>query len=322
MDLRQLSALVGVAETGSFSAAARAMHTVQSNVSTHIARLERELGATLVDRTSGQLTPEGEVVVRRARHIQVELDALTTDIAALRDEVTGVVRIGCIGTVGRWLVPLVLEDVTSTHPRIQVVVVDATTTSLVPQLLADNLDLAVVNLPLTSPDLAIDPLFDENRIVVAPHGHPLAGRGSVGLAELADHELLLEPKGTSFRDELDAEMASIGLTLNPKAEVDGLRLIATLAFQGFGAAIIPATAAPPWLQGAWDRVAVEGLVRRSVGLARRRRGLLSAPARALRESVRETVRLEAGGMEGVHPMEDAAPEATPRLRTSLPITTT
>jgi LysR family hydrogen peroxide-inducible transcriptional activator len=275
---------------------------VQSNVSTHIARLERELGVTLVDRTTGSLTPEGQVVVRRARHIQVELDALVADVAAVRDEVAGHVRVGCIGTVGRWLVPLVLERVTREHPKIHVVVVDATTTSLVPQLLADNLDLAIVNLPVVDPELVTETLFDEERMVVAPHGHPLAGRGRVHLTDLGDHELLLEPKGTSFRDELDTQAAAMGVVLRPRAEVDGLRLIATLAFQGFGAAIIPSTAAPPWLEGSWDRVAVDGLARRTVGLARRRRGLLSAPARALRECIQETVRLEAGSMDGVHPL--------------------
>ena len=114
MDLRQLTVLVAVAEAGSFSAAARALHTVQSNVSTHVARLERELGVTLVDRASGALTEEGEVVVGRARHIQAELEALSADVAALRDEVTGTVRLGCIGTSARWLVPLVLE---AGHPR-------------------------------------------------------------------------------------------------------------------------------------------------------------------------------------------------------------
>ena len=67
MDLRQLNALLAVAEHGSFSAAARALHTVQSNVSTHVARLERELGATLIDRSSGTLTEEGNAVVARAR---------------------------------------------------------------------------------------------------------------------------------------------------------------------------------------------------------------------------------------------------------------
>jgi DNA-binding transcriptional LysR family regulator len=309
MDLRQLSALVGVAETGSFSAAARAMHTVQSNISTHIARLERELGASLVDRTTGTLTPEGQVVVRRARHIQVELDAIVADVAAVRDEVAGLVRIGCIGTVGRWLVPLVLERVTQQHPKIQVQVVDATTTSLVPQLLADNLDLAIVNLPVNDADLVTEHLFDEDRIVIAPLGHPLAGRGRVPFTDLGDHDLLLEPRGTSFRDELDAEASAAGITLRPRAEVDGLRLIATLAFQGFGAAIVPATAAPHWLAGSWERVAVDGLARRSVGLARRRRGFLSAPARALREAVQQTVLLESGELEGVHPVTDGEPTA-------------
>jgi LysR family hydrogen peroxide-inducible transcriptional activator len=222
------------------------------------------------------------------------------DVAAVRDEVAGRVRIGCIGTVGRWLVPLVLERVTAAHPKIHVIVVDATTTSLVPQLLSDSLDLAIVNLPVNEPDLVAELLFDEDRIVVAPEGHPLARRGSVPFAELADHELLLEPKGTSFRDELDAEAAAAGIVLRPRAEVDGLRLIATLAFQGFGAAIVPATAAPRWLEGKWDRVRVEGLARRSVGLARRRRGMLSAPAQALREAVQQTVAAEGGDLEGVH----------------------
>jgi LysR family hydrogen peroxide-inducible transcriptional activator len=143
-------------------------------------------------------------------------------------------------------------------------------------------------------------LFDEDRIVVAPHGHPLAGRGSVTFAELGEHDLLLEPKGTSFRDELDAEASANGITLRPRAEVDGLRLIASLAFEGFGAAIVPASAAPRWLEGKWDRVGVTGLARRSVGLARRRRGMLSAPAQALRDAVQQTVADEGGRLEGVH----------------------
>src|SRR5256885_16837762 len=68
MDLRQLNAVVAVAEYGSFSAAADALHTVQSNISTHVARLERELGCPLIDRAAGcRLTEEGQAVVERAR---------------------------------------------------------------------------------------------------------------------------------------------------------------------------------------------------------------------------------------------------------------
>lgn len=303
MDLRQLAMLVAVAETGSFSAAARALHTVQSNVSTHVARLERELGVALYDRASGAMTEEGLAVVRRARHIQAEVEALGADVAAMRDEVSGTVRLGCIGTSARWLVPLVLEAVTREHPKVHVIVVDATTTSLVPRLLSDELDLAVVNLPVTHAEVVVEHLFDEDRILIVPDAHPLAAVDRVSLADLAGHDLLLEPSGTAFRDELDREAAAAGIELQAKAEVDGLRLIATLAFQGFGAAIVPATAAPAWLEGSWRRVPIDGLERRSVGLARRQRGLLSAPVRALHDAVIAVVAADGEGFAGVHRVE-------------------
>jgi DNA-binding transcriptional LysR family regulator len=298
MDLRQLAALTAVADAGSFSAAARRLHTVQSNVSTHVARLERELGATLVDRSSGELTDEGEVAVSRARRIHHELEALRADIESMLHQVSGPVRLGCIGTVGRWLVPRLLELMAERHPLVTVVVVDATTTSLVPQVVADSLDLAVVNVPVPAAELATEPLFDEERIVLAPQHHPLAARDRVTLGELAEHPLLLEPQGTPFRDELDDEMARSGLAVRPQAEIDGIRLLTSLAFEGFGAAVVPATAAPSWDEATCRRVRVEGLAPRSVGLATLRRGRLSAPARAVRAAVRELV--QSTEQEGVH----------------------
>src|SRR3954453_21587747 len=98
MDLRQLAALVAVSDHGTFSAAADALHTVQSNVSTHVRRLEHELGVQPVDRAPARLTEEGEVVVARARRMQFEMDALVADLAALRDEVRGSVRLGVISS--------------------------------------------------------------------------------------------------------------------------------------------------------------------------------------------------------------------------------
>jgi DNA-binding transcriptional LysR family regulator len=299
MDLRQLAALIAVAEAGSFSAAARRLHTVQSNVSTHVARLERELGAVLVDRATGSLTHEGEVVVDRARRVQHEIASLEADVASMLHEVSGAVRLGCIGTVSRWLVPRLLDAMEEQYPRVHVVVVDATTTSLVPQVVAGTLDLAVINLPLRSDVLETEPLFDEERIVLAPRDHPLADRARVSLAELAGHPLLLEPRGTAFRDELDDEAARIGVEMQVRAEIDGVRLLTSLAFEGFGAAMVPATAAPPWIEMACRRVAVDGLTPRSVGLAVPRRARLSAPALAVRGAIRELV--AASEQHGVHP---------------------
>jgi LysR family hydrogen peroxide-inducible transcriptional activator len=305
MDLRQLNALVAVAEHGSFSGAARALHTVQSNISTHVARLERELGVTLIDRATTTLTDEGQVVVRRATRVQQELDALVSDVAAVHDEIAGVARIGVIGTTARWLVPPLLEAMAVRYPKVRAVVVDATTTSLLPQVHSGQLDLAVLALPVHDPDVEAEQLFEEDLLVIAPTDHPLAERERVSLEELAEHELLLEPPGTAFRDDLDAQARERGVTLQTKAEVDGMRLVASLAFEGFGAAVLPASAAPRWLTGEWKVVAVDGLTGRSVGLVRRRRGMPSAPARALADVIRSVVVDEAEQQPGIRPTTHA-----------------
>ena len=111
MELRHLQALTAISDHGTFSAAAEHLGTVQSNISAHVARLEKELGAPLIDRADGHLTEEGTVVVARARRILSELDALLSDVAACRDEVTGTVRVGMIGTTARWLVPRLMDAV-------------------------------------------------------------------------------------------------------------------------------------------------------------------------------------------------------------------
>jgi DNA-binding transcriptional LysR family regulator len=299
MDLRQLNALVAVADHGSFSAAARALHTVQSNVSAHIARLERELDTTVIDRATGRLTDEGEVVVARARRINVELEAITSDVASLHHEVAGTVRVGMIGTTARWLAPALMEAMRARFPGVHLVVTDATTSSLMPQLSNGRLELAVVNLPVADPDVRTERLFSEDTILLTPGDHPLADRDSVELAELDGLPLLLEPQGTNFRDVLDAQADAAGITLVAQAEVDGMRLLASLAFQGFGATVVPASAAPRWLEGNWRRITVNGLQGRQVGLAQRRRGMPGAPARALRDVLAEVVADEAPHQRGI-----------------------
>lgn len=292
MDLRQLNALLAVAEHGGFSAAARALHTVQSNVSTHVARLEKELGATLIDRSTGQPTKEGEAVLTRAIRIRAELEAVASDVASLGARVAGTARLGMIGTTARWLAPLLFEALEEHHPEVRMVLVDATTTSLLPRVDRGDLDLAIVNLPAESMDTQTVPLFDEDRILLVPPAHPLGVLPVVGMRELAEHDLLLEPAGTAFRDELDIQAAAAGVRLRARAEVDGMRLLASLVIAGFGAAVLPASAIPPVPAGVdepWRVIAVDGLEPRSVGLAHRRRGLLSSPAAAVRDLLVQVV---------------------------------
>lgn len=301
MDRKQLRALVAVAEHRSFSGAARSLDTVQSNISAHIARLERELGLALIDRATTEPTHEGRVVLERARRIEAEFDALDSDVASLRDVISGQVRVGLIGTTARWLVPPLLTSLGRRYPEVSVVVLDATTSSLVLNLLSGSIDLAVLNLPIDEDELTVEPLFDEDRLLIVPPGHPLFERDSVDLSELVHHELLLEAPGTPFRDVLDAAAAEQGVRIQPKAEFDGMRLLASLVFSGYGAGIVPASAAPGDLGGEWRRVQVTGVPGRAVGLVRRRRGLLSAAQRVVADGIRSVVHDDAAAAAGIHP---------------------
>ena len=313
MDLRQLQALVAIADHGSFSAAATALHTVQSNVSSHVARLERELGAQLVDRTAGALTEEGQAVVDRARRIQAELEAAVADVASMRSEVSGTVRVGIIGTTARWLTGLLLEALARAHPQVRLVVGEGTSSTLEPQLAAGALDVAVVNLPQAHPDLDARPLFDEDLVLVVAPGHPLARRAEVAMVDLAGVELLLPPAGTAYREDLDLAAAAAGVTLASRAELDGLRLMASLTARGLGPSILPATTAAEGLDG-FARVGVAGLPRRRVGAVVRRRGRPSAPARALLDVLDQVVGQQLGVQYGLH-----APSGAWRARREQPV---
>jgi len=300
MDLRQLNHLIAVAEHQSFSAAARALHTVQSNVSTHVAKLEKELGAALIDRHTMQPTAEGRAVLERARRIRTELQAINDDIVSMRHEVAGEVRIGCIGTTGRWMASPLLGRLAERHPALRPVLVDATTTSLTPRVLDGDLDMAIVNTPVVEASLESEPLFDEERIIVAPADHPLADRGTIDVADLAEHPVMLTPRGTTFRDAIDQELAAAGVRLTAAAEVDGLRLLASLAYQGYAPALLPASAVSGYPDGNWSLVHVEGLARRSVGLVRNRRTTPSMPIRAAREVLLDVIREIAPRQPGIH----------------------
>ena len=301
MDLKHLQALLGIADTGSFSAAAASIGTVQSNVSAHVARLERELEVQLVDRASGRLTEEGQVVIERARRVMNEIDAMVADVAAMREEVVGTVRLGVIGTTGRWLVPQLFDLLRIRHPHVYLNVAEGGSLQLEQQLASGQLDLAVVTFPLSGDEVMAAELFDEDLVVVVPAGHPLTEQDSVPLDSLSELELLLPAPGTALRAEIDSATKPARVALRAAMELDGVRLIASLAFDGYGPAILPATAVPGHLRERYSVIPVKGLPRRRVGVAQRRRSLPSAPARTVIDVLSAVVQDGISMPEGIHP---------------------
>lgn len=277
MDVKQLKALLGVEDYGSFSGAAAAMETVQSNISTHISKLESELEVLLVDRRTGHLTIEGTAVASRARLILSEMESIQSDLFALKHDVRGTVRMGLIGTTARWLIPVLIPELKRRHPLLHLELSEGTTTSLEARLQNGTLDLALVHKPTHSDEFAFKTLFEEEYVLFINYSHPLAGRSSVRVADLDQMSLIVPPRGIPFRDLLDTLARRSNVTFNVIAEVDGIRLISSMAFDGYAPAIIPATAVPHYLRDSWTTIRVEDLPNRRIGVSKRKRALDSAP---------------------------------------------
>lgn len=307
MDVRQLSALVAIADHGTFSAAARALYTVQSNVSSHIARLEKELAVTLVDRAQGGLTDDGVRVVERARRVLREMDDIVADMAQVDGEVSGDVRLGMLGTTARWLLPRLLTETATAHPHVRAIVAEGSTSVLIPALLSGQYNAAILHLPVDEPELTIEPLFAEDLLLLTGPDHELGGREEIHLAELAAHRLLLPPPGAALRRVLDRAARSVGVQLDAQAEIDGVRLLATLAVDGYGAAIVPATAVPQTTARRFHAVRVPELPPRVVALAYHRRPAPSAATQAVFAVLRTCLPDKALQQHGVRLGSEAFP---------------
>jgi DNA-binding transcriptional LysR family regulator len=258
----------------------------------------------LFDRPPGRLTEEGAVVVARARRMMNELEALVSDVSAMRHDVSGTVRVGMIGTTGRWLVPQLYDRLRERYPRIEMTVATGTSNTLEPRLVSSQLDVAVVTMPVPGDELSASPLFEEDLVLVVPLDHPLAAQPAdtpLPVAALAGLALLLPMPGTALRDEIDAAVAPSGVVLRHSMELDGVRMIASLTFDGHGPAILPASAVPAHLHDRFDTLALEGFPRRRVGVALRSRGLPSAPTRALIDLLYVVVQTPGSMPEGLHP---------------------
>jgi DNA-binding transcriptional LysR family regulator len=289
MDIRHLDALLAIAETGSFSAAAEVLHTVQSNVSEQIRQLERELGVPVLvrGRRGATATEFGLVVLERARRIRGELDAMRVDLSLLQGLEAGHASLGVVGTASRWLVPALVADLRQRAPGVHLRINEGASERLAAEVVAHEVTMAVVTEPILDARLAVEHLLEEDLVGLVPDTVDL-GPAPVAFSALAAMSLILPPSGNPFRLEIDEVAAAHGLTLSVPVEVEGVRLIADLVAAGRGASILPETAVPPGLTSL-RTVSITGMPPRRLALVTARHAYLSLADRAVRDSVRRLV---------------------------------
>ncbi|NUS90911.1 MAG: LysR family transcriptional regulator [Nocardia sp.] len=248
MELQQLRYVLAVAETNNFTRAAQRCLVVQSALSHQIARLEKELGAKLFERTSRRvrLTPAGEAFLPAARLCLDAAERAAAEAAAAVGEVRGRLAVGLIPSVTAVDLPDALREFRARYPHVRISLRVGASDELTAQVREGVLDVAFLGLPTTAQphgvagrELARDRLV----AVVAPE-HPLAREISVDLSRLCTETFVDLPAGTAGRAQSDLAFTAAGLDRDVAFEVSSADYIARLVEKDLGVAMLPAAYVP------------------------------------------------------------------------------
>jgi LysR family transcriptional regulator, hydrogen peroxide-inducible genes activator len=246
VNTRDLRYLVAVAERAHFGRAAHDCNVSQPTLSTQIRKLEEYLGATLIERNakSVSLTPAGQDVVNRARHILAEVDGLLTAARVSHGPLTGALNLGIIPTLAPYFLPWFIPLTKLRYPKLQLVVHEDLTSRLLEQLRAYQIDAALLALPLQMEDVEQLPLFDEPFWFACPPHHPRARAKSVSEADLRDEHLLLLAEGHCLRGQALAVCGGHGDVDKGLDDFSAVSLetIIQLVSTGIGCTLLPAMA--------------------------------------------------------------------------------
>ncbi|MET9029665.1 LysR substrate-binding domain-containing protein [Nocardia sp. NPDC004168] len=252
MELQQMRYVIAVAETNSFTRAAERCLVVQSALSHQIARLERELGARLFERTSRRvrLTPAGAAFLPAARQCLDAAERAAAEVAAAVGEVRGRLAVGLIPTVAAVDIPEALRDFRRRHPHVRISLRVGASEELVEKVEQGAIDVAFLGLPTTARPRGVvaHELARDRHVAVVALDHPLAGERSIDLRTLSAEVFVDLPAGTAGRLQSDQAFTAAGLDRDVAFEVTSADYIARLVRPGLAIAMLP-SAYVPQLEG-------------------------------------------------------------------------
>ncbi|MGW0802459.1 LysR family transcriptional regulator [Nonomuraea sp. NPDC002799] len=248
MELQQMRYVVAVAETDSFTRAAERCLVVQSALSHQVARLERELGARLFERTSRRvrLTPAGAAFLPAARQCLDAAERAAAEVAAAVGEVRGRLAVGLIPTVAAVDIPGALRDFRHQYPHVRISLRVGASDELAEQVRQGAIEVAFLGLPTTARPQGVNAreLARDRLVAVVAPDHPLAGEAAVDLRRLSSEVFVDLPPKTAGRVQSDQAFSAAGLTRDVAFEVTTADFMARLVGQGLCVAMLPSAYVP------------------------------------------------------------------------------
>jgi LysR family carnitine catabolism transcriptional activator len=295
---RDIRAFLAVAETLSFSQAAQQMHLSQSAISTLIGKLEDSVGARLFDRTtrSVALTAAGEVLASQAEQLLAEIERT---VSAVRDVTTlrrGRVALAAMPSLAARIIPRLFRTFSERYPDIKLSLADTLSEPAFELVRDGRVDFAITAANPAYGDLDYHPLTTDSFVLLVPRAHPLGQTGAgVRLAEALSYPHISMSRHTSVRQYVEAAALQKKIGFYPAYEVDHLATVGAMVAAGLGVAALPIFAADVISpEGLTQRPLIEPVIRRSIGVIRRREGALSPAAEAMLALLQKQVAHEHG----------------------------
>lgn len=244
MDVKQLRALLAIAETGSVTRAAELLHIVQPAVSRQLRLLEEDVGAALFarGRRGMELTDAGQVLADHARRALRELDRARAEIVPVPGVVTGTVAIGLLPSTSDLLGGPLVSALKRQYPQLTVRILVGYAGHLHQWLESGEVDVALLYDPKPSSLLEVQPLLDETLYLVGLPDSGLDAGRPVPLRDLEHKPLILPNQPHGLRVLLDHACAVAGVPLAIAAETNAMSIQKNLVMHGVGFTVLPSVA--------------------------------------------------------------------------------
>lgn len=239
LQVAHLRTLQAVARHGSFSRAARALNLTQPAVSMQVRHLERALGLSLLERVGKRAFPTraGEVLLAHADRALRELEAGVERVQELRGVVAGRVRLGTSASISIYLLPPALRRFRARYPDTELVIVTGNAAEIARAVVANELDVGIVSLPVRDRELSVTPFFRDELVAIAPPERPWRRTQAIDAPTLAGHPLILFEPGATLRRLIDGWFHRAGVSPRSPMELGNTEAIKTLVEAGLGLSI-------------------------------------------------------------------------------------
>jgi LysR family hydrogen peroxide-inducible transcriptional activator len=241
VNLRDLRYLVALADERHFGKAAAKCFVSQPTLSAQIRKLEEYLGVPLVERQPRRvaLTEIGEKIVRRARIVLQEADAIVEVARTDRDPLSGQIKLALIPTVGPYLLPHIAGRLKRELPRLKLMLYEYQTEPLLERLRAGEIDAGVLALPVEMDGLECASMYDEPFTLAVPSNHPLADRERIKIDDLRGETLLLLEDGHCLRDQALEVCSRIRVNETQDYRATSLETLRQMVAAGHGVTLLP-----------------------------------------------------------------------------------